>query len=124
VLAEDAELTMRSDRRKHPPYGLFRWQAREPLLEHHQSRTRTADRHAVPDATHPPEAGRRVRPYWRGGGGYGSPLERDPERVLQDVIEEKESIEFARRAYGVVIDTASMTIDDRATESLRRARSS
>jgi hypothetical protein len=44
--------------------------------------------------------------------------------VLQDVIEEKESIEFARRAYGVVIDTASMTIDDRATESLRRARSS
>ena len=24
-----------------------------------------------------------------GGGGYGDPLERDPERVLEDVIEEK-----------------------------------
>ena len=38
-----------------------------------------------------------------GGGGFGDPLEREPERVLQDVIEEKVTPEHARSAYGVVI---------------------
>ena len=38
-----------------------------------------------------------------GGGGFGDPLEREPERVLQDVIEEKMTPAHARSAYGVVI---------------------
>lgn len=39
-----------------------------------------------------------------GGGGYGNPFERDPERVLADVREGKVSVERARKEYGVVID--------------------
>lgn len=38
-----------------------------------------------------------------GGGGFWSPLERDPARVFTDVVDEKVSIEAARERYGVVI---------------------
>ena len=38
-----------------------------------------------------------------GGGGYGDPLARDPERVLDDVINGYVSIEAAQEIYGVVI---------------------
>jgi N-methylhydantoinase B len=38
-----------------------------------------------------------------GGGGYGDPLERDPERVRQDVIAGYVSPESAEREYGVVV---------------------
>lgn len=41
-----------------------------------------------------------VRPSG-GGGGYGDPLERDPEAVLEDVIDEYVSIHRARVDYGV-----------------------
>jgi N-methylhydantoinase B len=38
-----------------------------------------------------------------GGGGYGSPLDRDPERVVEDVREGWVSSEKALETYGVVI---------------------
>lgn len=38
-----------------------------------------------------------------GGGGFGDPLERDPERVLQDVIDDYVSVERAALDYGVII---------------------
>ena len=39
-----------------------------------------------------------------GGGGYGSPLERDPQRVKEDVDEGYVSRERAHEVYGVVLD--------------------
>ena len=39
-----------------------------------------------------------------GGGGSGSPFERDPALVLEDVLDEKVSVEAARERYGVVIE--------------------
>ncbi|MER9236428.1 hydantoinase B/oxoprolinase family protein [Mesorhizobium sp. M0622] len=41
-----------------------------------------------------------------GGGGYGSPLEREPQRVLDDVVEGWVSVEAARNIYGVVVSDA------------------
>jgi N-methylhydantoinase B len=38
-----------------------------------------------------------------GGAGYGNPLDRDPRRVLEDVVDGRVSIEAAAREYGVVI---------------------
>ncbi len=55
-----------------------------------------------------------------GGGGFFSPLERNPQAVLDDVIDGLVTVEQARSAYGVVIDSERMTIDDEATRSLRR----
>jgi N-methylhydantoinase B len=38
-----------------------------------------------------------------GGGGYGDPIERAPELVLKDVINQLTSMEYARDIYGVII---------------------
>ncbi|HIC84778.1 MAG TPA: hydantoinase B/oxoprolinase family protein [Desulfobacterales bacterium] len=54
-----------------------------------------------------------------GGGGYGDPLEREPERVLADVVNGYVSSEKARSEYGVVINEATMEVDYQATQELR-----
>ena len=38
------------------------------------------------------------------GGGYGDPLERDPQSVLEDVIDGLVSEQAAQEVYGVVLD--------------------
>lgn len=62
---------------------------------------------------------------WNGAGGYGDPLERDPDAVVRDVGEGVVSRESARRLYGVVID-ATGRIDlmntDEERANLRRIR--
>src|SRR6266436_6779483 len=56
-----------------------------------------------------------------GAGGYGDPLERDPGRVLEDVLDDYVSVEAARGEYGVVIagTGADLWVDARATGRLR-----
>lgn len=54
-----------------------------------------------------------------GGGGYGDPLDREPERVLHDVLNGYVSLESAGEDYGVVIDAAAMEVDLEATKKLR-----
>ncbi len=54
------------------------------------------------------------------GGGYGDPLERDPARVRDDVLDGFSTREHARAAYGVVLDEA-FTVDVAATDALRAA---
>jgi N-methylhydantoinase B len=54
-----------------------------------------------------------------GGGGYGDPLRRDPERVLADVRRGLVSPEVARGIYGVVL--ADGAVDDAATVGARAA---
>jgi 5-oxoprolinase (ATP-hydrolysing) len=57
-------------------------------------------------------------------GGYGDPLERDPELVRADVLDGFTTLELAERDYGVVIDPATMAVDREATERTRRERAS
>ena len=54
-----------------------------------------------------------------GGGGWGSPKERPPEQVLEDVLDEYVSIDAARELYGVAIDGREMKVDEAATARLR-----
>jgi N-methylhydantoinase B len=53
------------------------------------------------------------------GGGYGDPLEREPERVLNDVGNGIVSIAEAREIYGVVLATNDLVLDLPATERER-----
>ena len=53
-----------------------------------------------------------------GGGGWGNPLERDPERVWEDVAEGLVSAAAARKLYGVVL-RRDMSLDERTTNELR-----
>jgi 5-oxoprolinase (ATP-hydrolysing) len=55
-------------------------------------------------------------------GGYGDPLKRDPRKVLEDVLDGFTTIELAERDYGVVIDAATMTLDEQATTERRSSR--
>jgi N-methylhydantoinase B len=67
--------------------------------------------------------------YTGGGGGYGDPLERDPELVLEDVLEELLTVEQARERYGVVVDPVNpylceYSLDTVATDAERARRAS
>ena len=59
-----------------------------------------------------------------GGGGYGSPLERDIKAVLKDVISGKISSKRAQDFYGVVVDGSTQKIDTDKTNSLRQSMAS
>jgi N-methylhydantoinase B len=73
----------------------------------------------------PLKAGQVVRVVTTGGGGWGDPLEREPELVLRDVVQGKVSPEAARASYGVVLAAregeveTEYAVDDAATAKLR-----
>lgn len=66
------------------------------------------------------QPGQRVILSLPGGGGFGSPFERDPQRVLEDVRQGYISLEAAKREYGLVIDRATMRLDEAATAAMRK----
>ncbi len=74
----------------------------------------------------PLEAGDRIVYDYGGGGGWGDPLERDPQAVLDDVLDEYVSAEGARRDYGVVLTGSlaelDLAVDETATAQLRDER--
>jgi N-methylhydantoinase B len=61
----------------------------------------------------------RVQVITPGGGGWGSPYERDPEAVRWDVIEGLVSVERARTVYGVVLDPETLKVRAKKTRRLR-----
>jgi N-methylhydantoinase B len=70
-------------------------------------------------------AGAASRYLTNGGGGWGDPRTRDPERVMADVRNGYVSLEQARERYGVVImgeperDPEGLSVDAEATSKLR-----
>jgi N-methylhydantoinase B len=78
------------------------------------------------DSLHPKRqqripAGERVVLELPGGGGYGDPLERDPDLVRRDAEDGLVSPEHAREAYGVVLtrDDGGYAVDTTATKRTR-----
>ncbi len=67
--------------------------------------------------------GDRIEYHWGGGGGWGDPLEREPEKVRDDVLDEYISLEAAERDYGVMLtgelEDYSLEVDGEATAALR-----
>lgn len=66
-------------------------------------------------------SGETVISYTPGGGGYGSPLERLPSKVREDVLERRISRHRADAIYGVVIGDDG-EVDHVATELSRKSR--
>jgi N-methylhydantoinase B len=119
LVAREGVFTTRSDRRDHPPYGLAGGRpgagSRNTLVIGQSRRALpTMPMQAVPwregDSFH------HVAP---GGGGYGNPFRRDPASVLEDVLDEKVSVERARDDYGVAVDLVRGTVDTEETNRLR-----
>jgi N-methylhydantoinase B len=121
VRADRATLTIRTDRRFHPPYGLAggrpggasRNTATVDGVEH--------DLPPMPMAALTLVRGDRFRHRSAGGGGVGSPHARDPAAVLRDVTDGKVSVEAARAIYGVVVEGDPLQVDDAQTAALRAA---
>jgi N-methylhydantoinase B len=68
--------------------------------------------------------GEWIRGLEAGGGGYGDPLQREPQAVLTDVLERWVTREAARAVYGVVLiesrdSGTEPSVDDDATADLR-----
>ena len=57
-----------------------------------------------------------------GGGGWGDPFTRDPEKVLHDVRNGYVSTTSAQNDYGVEVDEKTLTVNTVATSALRKAR--
>lgn len=117
LLADAAVLIMRSDRRSHLPYGLDgglpgtpSWNVINPGPD--QQLLPVCPMESVPMV-----GGDEFVHIQAGGGGFGDPLEREPARVLADVLNELITPAYAADVYGVVI--AGAEIDAAATTRRR-----
>ena len=115
----EATLTVFSDNRKFAPWGLFGGGSGSPsryILNPDGEAEELPSKITLqlqPDSV--------ISYRTPGGGGYGSALERDPERVLEDVAQGKVTPDRARDIYGVVLDQSGKAVDLQATRT-RRAR--
>ena len=101
-LAGEGTTTVRRDRHKFAPWGL------QGGLGGPHCRTMLAKDGEAPEALSPKgvfelHPGDRMLLWTTGSGGHGSPLDRDPELVLDDVLDERVSAEAAEEHYGVVV---------------------
>ena len=123
TLADEIKLSVRSDKRAHPPHGLF---GGEPGTGSRNLINPGPGERTLPVLLTEPVSLRKGDLFHHemaGGGGYGDPMERDAERVLEDVIDEKVTVQHALEAYGVVIETdgsGSLQVDQAATSAMRR----
>ncbi len=122
ILADESIVNLRMDRFKFSSPGAF------------GARPAKASQ-AVLNPEHPEEraltskiAGLRLKRNdllsvdFAGGGGLGDPLERDANRVRDDVARGYVSCEAARVDYGVALDPATHEIDIEATAQLREKK--
>jgi N-methylhydantoinase B len=125
ILADDTLVSIRSDKRAHPPHGLFGGGPGTPSMtvvnpEGPEPRT-------VPVLTTEPltlAAGDLFSHRLAGGGGYGDPFERDPAEVAADVVLGKVTVGHARSAYGVAIEATGVGRAEIDWEETRRLRAS
>ncbi len=122
LLAERAVLTIRSDRRTHPPYGLSGGGAGGASENTVRSGGATEALPGMPMAASQLRKGDVYRHVSAGGGGSGSPFDRDPARVLEDALDGKVTVEAARALYGVALSLDPPAVDQAETQALRRGR--
>ncbi len=121
---EAAQLSVRSDRKTHRPFGLYGGSPGQPSENHLNP---AAENRPMPSkVTMDIKRGDVFQHTHPGGAGWGDPLERDPAMVLKDVRNEFLSPEKAKADYGVIISTATWSVDVEATKAcqdeIRRLR--
>lgn len=117
----DAKLITTFDRSRYSPaWGLRGGGPGAPnLVEIHRNDGAVEPHMKVTDM--PVHDGESIVFMGGGGGGYGDPFDRDPERVRTDVLEGYVTVEAAASLYGVVLDETG-SVDDDATHRRRQAR--
>ena len=120
LLADEAVFTMRSDRRSHLPYGVAGGKSGTPSWNILNPGPNQKVLPVLPQESSDLKKGDSVRHIQPGAGGYGDPLTRDPQLILEDVRDEKLGIDYVKREYGVVIDQEKLNVDEATTRRLRR----
>jgi len=117
LLAEEAVLQVRSDRRDFRPFGLYGGGAGRPSMNFLNPHSNSEP---LPSKlTMIMRKGDLFRHEVAGAGGWGDPLERDPALVRKDVRDEFVSPRAAREEYGVVVTSDPLAVDEPATKALR-----
>ena len=117
LLADEAVLIIRTDRRQHRPYGLSEGLAGTPSWN---IINRANDQLLLPQCpmeSTPMMHNDEFLHVHAGGGGFGNPLERNVDNVLEDVRDEYFTVAYAKDVYGVVIHEDALDLD--ATKDLR-----
>ena len=118
----DCRTIVTADRVRLGCYGLNGGKAGTPFCVTVDAEDKPHDLGGLVDGE-PVRAGQIVRVVTTGGGGWGDPLEREPELVQRDVIEGKVSLAAAGDDYGVVLVAEAggeyVTVDAEATSALR-----
>lgn len=118
LLADEASLQLRADRMKIRPYGLAGGDEAGPAVN--EITTREGNHVSLPSKINRKmDRGELVRHVQPGGGGFGDPFMRDPQRVARDVWNTKISAGYAREHHGVVVDPDTGELDEAATAVLR-----
>jgi N-methylhydantoinase B len=122
VLAPEAIVSVRIDGVENPPWGVAGGKSGGPgriVIN-----PGTADERIIPPISDGTivKRGDVIRLETGGGGGWGHPFDREPDRVLDDVLGGFVSREAAEREYGVVLTADGRTVDAAATEKARRQR--
>jgi N-methylhydantoinase B len=122
VLSHKTTLTVSTDRSALKPWGVFGGQGggnSSCTIEHADG---LVERLPYSKMTRPLETGDTVTICTPGAGGWSDPLDRDPQKVLWDVVEGFISPSRAEKAYGVVIidkGDGFYELDRPSTEELR-----
>jgi N-methylhydantoinase B len=116
ILASEALLQMRTDRLRFRPYGLA---GGGPGGASRNHMVVAGARRELPGKITTTVAQDTLIVHEQaGGGGFGDPLERAPQAVLDDHLDGKVSAVFARRHHGVVLRQGG-GVDEAATAQLR-----
>jgi N-methylhydantoinase B len=119
LLGSEASYSVLSDRAVIPPYGVL---GGGPASPYQVSVVRKDQVHLFDTpgkATgHPLRQDDVVVMLSAGGGGYGDPLERDPDAVARDMIKGYIGADHLHDSYGVIL-TESGDVDSQETEQLR-----
>jgi N-methylhydantoinase B/oxoprolinase/acetone carboxylase alpha subunit len=125
----EATISGTGDRCVIPPYGVFGGshggRSHYKIKRSDEDELRSVTEHGSVSPTKfgniPMDEGDVVEVATGGGGGYGDPLERDPEAVLHDVENGYISRESAKSDYGVVLteESGDLSVDVAATNAQR-----
>ena len=118
-LEAEGLLQVRADRQAFRPYGLHGGRPGKPSRN---VMNPGADERPLPSKlTETIRRGDVFRHELAGAGGWGDPLERDPQAVLRDLRNALIGEATARDDYGVIVDRDRWRVDRAATEARRAA---
>jgi N-methylhydantoinase B len=118
VLSREANFTASFGRAKFPPWGLSGGGAGTCNCVSILSAGSAPDSRGK-IAARKLRAGDIVRLATGGGGGFGPPVERDPQHVAADVRNGLVTIELAQQLYAVAVDSQTLQVNQEATNALR-----